>query len=311
MPTSAATLYTRLLARARLRHLHLLVSVADHGSLKRAAEHVGMSQPAATQAIGELERLLGAPLFERRARGMSVSDAGRVVMPVARQVLHALRESMESLSVVQGSASGLLRIGMIPAAGLSLAESLLPGFSRRHPGLQIVVVEGTPRHLLEELAAGGLNVVLLRRPAELPARLRFQPMAADEAVVVAGVKHPLAGRAQVSIEDLAAWPWLRAPDSVPVREVFDRLFEAGLPALHRVSTSSVSVIFALLRDHETLTLAPTSVADWYVGQGLVVRLAWPARLPLPGIGAAYAADAQHEPGVAAFLEALRAIGPRP
>jgi len=70
MPTSPATLYARLLARARLRHLHLLVSVADHGSLKRAAEHVGMSQPAATQAIGELKRLLGAPLLERRARGM-------------------------------------------------------------------------------------------------------------------------------------------------------------------------------------------------------------------------------------------------
>lgn len=310
MSTSSATLYSRLLARARLRHLQLLVAVADHGSLKRAAEQVGMSQPAATQAVAELERLLETALFERRARGMSVSAAGRAVMPVARQVLHALRDSMESLSAVQASASGLLRVGMIPAAGLSLAGRLLPVFSRRHPRLQILVIEGTPRHLLEELAAGSLNVVLTRRPAELAARFAYQPITEDQAVILSGTKHPLAAHAQVSFDDLAAWPWMRAPPGVPVRELFDRMFEVRMPALHPVSTSSLSMTFALLRDNETLTLAPSSVADWYVGLGLVARLPWPPGIPMQGIGAVYPADDRHESAVAAFLDTVSA-GTRP
>lgn len=107
LPPSAAVLNARLLGHARLRHLQLLVAVADHGTLKRAAEHVGMSQPAATQAMGEFERLLESPLFERLPRGMRATAAGQTVLPVVRQILQALEVSIEALAAQQAGATGL------------------------------------------------------------------------------------------------------------------------------------------------------------------------------------------------------------
>lgn len=312
MPSTPEVLYARLLARARLRHLQLLVAVADHGTVRRAAEQVGMSQPAATQAIGELERLLEAPLFERQARGMRVSAAGQVVMPVVRQALQALEASIEALSAVRSGASGLLRVGAIPATAVSLLAGCLPLLGERHPRLQVLLFEGTPRHLLKELATGSLNVLLTRRPAELGDRFRFEALREDEAVVVAGPHHPLSSRAHVSLDELAACPWLRAPAGVRVRDLFDGLFETRTPpAVHPVSTSSPALILELLSDDRTVTLAPASIAQWYVSRGLAVRLPVGERWPLAELGAVYPAAAREEPATAALLEVLRDLGRPP
>lgn len=306
MPSSPDVLYSRLLARARLRHLQLLVAIADHGSVKRAAERIGMSQPAATQAIRELELLLEVALFERQARGMRVSEAGQAVLPVVRQALQALEASLEALAAARAGASGLLRVGVIPAAAVSLVGSCLPTLNERHPRLQVVIFEGTPAHLLKELAAGSLHAVVARRPAQLGERFHFEPLGTDEAIVIAGAGHPLAGRAEVSFDELLDYPWMRAPASVKVRDLFDDLFANRTPpATHLVSSSSPTVILALLRDDRTVTLAPASIADWYVEQGLVVRLPVTTRFPLPGLGILYPAASRDQPATAAFVEALR------
>ncbi len=308
MASSAEVLYARLMARARLRHLQLLVAIADDGTLKRAAARVGMSQPAATQAIGELERLLEVTLFERRARGMRLTVSGQVVLPVVRQVLQALQGSLEALSAVRFGASGLLRIGVIPAAVSRLLSPCLPALSDRHPRLEIRVVEGTPAQLLKELAAGSLDIVLTREPAALGARFRFEPLMDDEAVFLAGTGHPLAGRPRVSVEDLARFPWMRAPAGVKVRDIFDELFGGRNPPLvvHPVSTSSPSVIISLLADNSTVTLGPASVAEWYVRRGLVARLALNRTLPIDGLGAVHPAGAEQAEATAAMLQLLQA-----
>ena len=74
-------MFSRLMAKARLRHLQLLVAVADQGNLKHAAEEVGLSQPAATQAIAELEQLLELRLFERHSKGMRLAAGGSIADP--------------------------------------------------------------------------------------------------------------------------------------------------------------------------------------------------------------------------------------
>lgn len=307
MTSSTQALYARLMARARLRHLQLLVAVADDGTVKRAAAQVGMSQPAATQAIVELERLLEVTLFERRARGMRVTAAGQVVLPVVRQVLHALQGSIEALSAVQSGASGLLRVGFIPAAVSRLLTPCLAALAERSPGLELRAVEGTPAQLLKELAAGSLDLVLTRRPAELGGRYRFEPLLDDEAVFLAGTGHPLAGRPRVSVEDLAGFPWMRAPEGVRVRDLFDALF-AGRgppPVVHPISTSSPSVILSVLEDNRTVALGPFSVAEWYLRRGLVTRLAVDRSLPMEGLGAVFPAEAEQQATTAAMLYWLR------
>lgn len=306
LPPTAAVLSARLLARARLRHLQLLVAVADHGSLKRAAAQVGMSQPAATQAIGEFERLLEVALFERQARGMRVNEAGRALLPVVRQMLQALEASLETMAARQDGASGLLRVGAIPAAASGLLAPHLPRIIERHPRLRLQLFEATPPHLLNELAAGGLHVVLTRQPTELAARFVAEPLGDDEAIVIAGPRHPLAGRARVALDELAGFPWMVPPAGVRVRELFDGLAAACPPTtVHPVSTSSPALILAVLGDNRSVTLGPASLAESYIRQRLVVRLAIPTKLPLAGLAAVYPAAARDEPALAAFLDMLR------
>jgi molybdate transport repressor ModE-like protein len=307
MPASPSALYARLLGRARLRHLQLLVAVNDHGTLMRAAAHVGMSQPAATQAIGELERLLELPLFDRQPRGMRLSEAGQVLLPVVRQVLQALERSLQAMAALDEGARGLLRVGAIPAAMVRLVEASLPVLAERHPRLQLQVFESTPTQLLNELAAGGLDMILTRAPPDLGARFCFEPLASDEAVVIAGPGHPLADRSRVSLEDLVAYPWMSPPPGVRVRDLLDELFGGGArPTLHPVSTSSPMLVAALLADNRTLSLGPASVAGWFVRHGKAVRLAWAGAPSLVGLGAVYPVDEKDRPAVAAFLDMLRA-----
>lgn len=311
MPPSAAVLNARLLGRARLRHLQLLVAIADHGTLRRAAEHVGMSQPAATQAIGELERLLEVPLFERQARGMRASQAGQAVLPVVRQILEALEVAIEAMAARQAGASGLLRIGAIPAAVQSLLAPALRTIVERHPRLRLQIVEGTPAHLLNELAAGGLHVLLSRPPAGLGSRFAFDSLSADEAILVASPRHPLAGRARLSLDELAQYPWMVPPVGVKVRALFDELVATNPPIrVHPVSTSSPELVLAVLGDDRTVVLGPSSLAQAYMRHGLVVQLALRAPLPIDGLGAVYPVASRNEPSLVAFLDALRASADR-
>lgn len=311
MSQSAAVLYARLLARARLRQLQLLVAIVDQGTLKSAAAAVGMSQPAATQAVTELESLLEVALFHRMARGMRLSEAGSVVIPVVRQALQALQGSMETLATVDAGARGVLRVGAIPAAIASDPGAALIALGELNPGLQIEVVEGTPVRLLGDLASGVLHVVLTRRPPKLGKRYRFESLLKDEAIVGAGISHPLAGRDSVSVEELARYPWMVPPDGVAVREVFDRLFaqRQERPAIHPIRTASPTLIMALLADNRTLTLGPATTASWYLQRGLACRLRLAMPLPLDDLGIVHPVESAGEPATAALLSLLRARSP--
>lgn len=114
--------------------------------------------------------------------------------------------------------------------------------------------------------------------------------------------HPddrLAGRARLSLDDPAGYPWMCSPAGVQVSALFDELFAAPRtpPVLHPVSRSSPSVILNLLGDNRAVTLGPASVTDGYVRDGLVVRLPVVGlRLPLHGLGMVYPAEARREPG---------------
>ena len=308
---SPTVLYARLMARARLRHLQLLVAVAEHGSLKRGAEQVGMTQPAATQALADLEALLVTPLFQRLARGMRVGAAGQAVLPMVRQVLFALQSSMEALAALGSNASGLLRVGAIPAAVHGVLAPRLNVFCERHPDLRVDVVEGRPDHLLQDVLAGSLHVALARQPADCPARLQFEPLLADEAVVVAGVGHPLARRRRrVTVDELARWRWLRAPHGVGVRDALDALFEGvAAPPVHTVTTTSPGAAVAVLADAATLAMVPRSLAQWYVQQRLVVLVDVGRRFELGDIGALAPRDARHAAALSAFIDAMRRPAP--
>lgn len=295
------------MAKARLRHLQLLVMVADQGSLKRAAAEVGMSQPAATQALAELEQLLERPLFERHAKGMRLTASGRTLIPVVRDVLATLQSSTESLAALQEGAKGLIRVGAIPAAASALLGERVIRYCDRHPGMRVEIIEDTGAHLLQALVSGAINLALCRRPQPVPARLHFEPIRPDEAVVVAGLGHPLAGQPGLKLEALADYAWMRAPRGVWIREVFDALFERAsfAPRLHPVSTATLGPLPEILRDQRTVALIPISLSRTLCRWQLAVALDVQLGAPRGEIGMLCPVEAQEDPMHLEFAAALR------
>lgn len=304
---SSCVMFSRLMARARLRQLQLLVHVADQGSLKRAAAEVGMSQPAATQALAELELLIEQPLFDRHARGMRLTSAGCVLMPVIRNVLEALQASTESIAALQEGVRGVLRVGVIGALSQSVTCPAVFRLCEAHPELRLEIIEDVQPHLVQELLSGSLDLVLCRRLQPLPPRLHFEWLRHDEALVVAGCGHPLVGRAGLTLQDLDGYAWMRVGRGLWIREVFDLLFadRAATLKLHPISTTSAGPLPDILKDDRTLALCPASLGRSMQARGLmrVLDVAVPAA---PGeVGLLCTLDALHEPMHREFMAAMR------
>lgn len=271
---SPSVLYARLLAKARLRHFQLIVGIADQGSIQKAAPLLNLSQPAATQALREIESLLGVPLFERHARGMKPSVYGEALVARVRSILDAVYASSETLAALQQGKGGILRIGGIPAATTGLLARMLPAFTDAYPDLRIEVVEDTGERLGTQLLAGALDLVLCRPPRDVPPGFAFRPLYHDQVIVVARPAHPLARRRSIRPSELARYKWHMPPSSLPLRQVLESHFrDWGIHApTSTVVTSSMAILLAQLASADTLALALRALMQTYIDLGVIVAL---------------------------------------
>jgi len=277
MDVAPATLLSRLLAKGRLRHLQLLASIADLGSIQQAASHIGLSQPAATHALADIEDLLGVRLFERHARGMRTTRSGQLMAECARSMLTTLRASTDSVAALREGAAGSLRLGAIPAASGGLLAERLPAFMTEHPDLHVEVVEGSREQLLPLAASGSLDMLLCRRPDAVPAGLEFVPLQQDAAVIVATAGHPLLSPGSVpTLEQVAAQLWIEPRPELAIHAVFTAFFErAGVvPRRCRLASAAppMPLLIAVMHAQQALAMVPLTLANWYVQHGHFQRV---------------------------------------
>jgi LysR family transcriptional regulator, regulator of abg operon len=117
----------------KLAQLRYVAAIADQGSLRAAARHLGVAQPAFSRSIAELERELGAALFERRARGMIATPLGQAFVRRANAILNDVRRARDEFEQLKGNAAGEIAIGLSIAAHLLLLPGSLRLFRDRHP----------------------------------------------------------------------------------------------------------------------------------------------------------------------------------
>jgi len=275
MDVAPATLLSRLLAKGRLRHLQLLASIADLGSIQQAASHIGLSQPAATHALADIEDLLGVQLFERHARGMRTTRSGQLMAECARSMLTTLRASTDSVAA--------LRQGAIPAATGGLLAERLPAYMNARPGLQVEVVEGSREQLLPQAASGSLDMLLCRRPEAVPAGLEFVPLQEDAAVIVAAAGHPLLDPDDApTLAQVASQLWIEPRPELAIHAVFKAFFErAGVvPRLCRLSSAAppMPLLIAVMQAQKALAMVPQTLGNWYMQHGHFQRV----RIESPG-----------------------------
>jgi DNA-binding transcriptional LysR family regulator len=276
----SSVLRNRLLAHARLRHLQVLVRVAELGSLHKAAADVGMTQPAVSQQLAALERLLEAPLFLRSHQGVELTALGRSLVPVVQRLLRTVDEIAETSAAVNANALGVVRVVSSGSAVGSLLSRWLPPFSQQHPEVAVNVREAEPARLGTLISLGEADLVVCREPSTTLQGWHFVPLHADRLVVVASSAHPLLRKRRVSLSDLATAEWLSLPIDSKALEVFDQLF-AGLPPPPRrqITTRTPAIMWAMLAAHPLLTLIPASLAQQLLDEGRFKEV--PAGLDLP------------------------------
>ena len=305
-PTTSATLLrNRLLARARLRHLHVFVKVAELLTVKRAAEAVGITQPSATQALADLEQLLQCRLFLRHAHGMAPTTAGELLLPLARRMLGLVDDTATRAAGIAQGAVGVVRVAAISAAiGGPLGE-VLPVFARQHPQVLVELLEADAQRQASLVAQREVDCAICRRPAVLPAGWAFAPLWPDHFCIVSGAAHPLAIKRRVGMADLLAHTWLVPPSSIAAREVFDRFFDAAGDAVRHYPVVSASplMLWSLLTQEPLLSLVPASVMQRFLETGQLAQIDWPTPMPFDPIGV-MAPDAGRGPALDDFLAFL-------
>lgn len=304
-PVSATSLRNRLLARARLRHLHVFVKVADLQTVKRAAEAVGMTQPSATQSLSDLEKLLECSLFLRHSQGMALTTAGELLLPMARRMLGLVDETATRAAEIAQGAVGVIRIAAISAAMGSHLGEAMPGFARLHPQIQIELMEADAQRQTSLLAQREVDCAICRRPSVMPASWAFSPLWPDQFGIVAGSSHPLVRKRRVDMTDLLDHMWLVPPTSIAARGVFDRFFAAEPAVRHyNIVCASPTMLWTLLSQEPLLSLVPLSVMQRFLQTGQLALIDLGQEMPFDDIGV-LAPQTDRGPALEALLSFLQ------
>ncbi|MEM6159389.1 LysR family transcriptional regulator [Erwinia sp. P6884] len=197
-----------------LRHLRYFIAVAEELHFGHAAQRLNISQPPLSQQIQTLEQQVGARLFARTNRSVQLTVAGQAFLVDARQILHSVTLAADKASRLHRGDEGELRIGFTSSAPfISVVSDALFTFRQRHPSVHIQMQEINTRQQLEPLNEGRLDLGVMRNTA-LPATLQHQLILREPLFAVVHRAHRLAGKASISVTDLASEPFVFFDPSV-------------------------------------------------------------------------------------------------
>ena len=311
-PSPGATvLKERMLGRLRLRHLRLLAALECSTTLREAAEAVGITQPAASQALRELEDMLEVALFERHAKGLRATEAGRFMAQQSRQMLGSVSYAAEALAASALGSARPLHIGAIPAALSSLVRPRMPALRQALRDWRLHFHEGMPDDMAASLHSGLTQIALVRRPVSVPDhRLVFTELGSDEIAIVASPRHPARPRPaqpRVDLADLAAYPFsVPMGISVTFNAFMQACERAGFtPMQAPMQSISALLLVAVTGDDCTLAALPRLIASPWLERGELIELPLRQAIPLPPLGALYLAG-EPLPAVRAVIEVLKA-----
>jgi LysR family transcriptional regulator, hydrogen peroxide-inducible genes activator len=200
-----------MIALPSFQQLRFLCALAERCHFGKAAESCAVTQSTLSGGIKELEARLGVALFERSHRSVMLTPLGREIAASAQRLLVAAEELVGMARNAQEPLSGPLRFGVIPTIGPYVLPSLLPHLNTVLPRLKLYVREDQTSVLLDKLAAGDLDILLLAIPYDL-GDVETMEIAEDPIVVAMSQNHPLTRRNTIDREDLAGEQLLMMED---------------------------------------------------------------------------------------------------
>ncbi|MGW6534564.1 LysR family transcriptional regulator [Streptomyces sp. NPDC055051] len=260
-----------------LRQLEYFVAVAEERNFTRAAERVHISQSGVSAQIRRLEHELGAELFDRSARTVTLTAVGEAALPHARAALASAGAVGRAVDEVTGLVRGRLTVGMVVGCTVTPLFDALAAFHAAHPGVEILLREDNSDRLVDGVRGGTLDLALIGTAAATPDGLDALTIITEALVAAVPPGHPLAGRGRISLDELTAHPLVCMPPGTGLRAVLDQAcaarglrpsiaLEAGASdALADLASRGlgVAVLSASMAESHTdrLTVLPLTDAD--------------------------------------------------
>lgn len=189
-----------------LRHIRYFVAVAEELNFTRAAERLETAQPSLSQQIKRLESHLGAQLLVRNKRHVELTEAGRVFLSEAQEILTAVGRAVSRTQQVAGESVMELSVAVAPAAEVKVLPKLLPLIRAKMPGLRLVLHNLPTSEQKLAFAKGTLDLGFLRGPISLPG-VTVEPLLEEKLVIALPAKHPLA-RKKLHVAELNEYPFI-------------------------------------------------------------------------------------------------------
>lgn len=262
-------------SRIKMRHVSCFLEVTRQGGVVRASEALGVSQPAVSKTLVELEALLGVSLFDRNGRKLVLTTDGEIFSRYAITAATALRHGVESVTASR-SAQQLVRVGALPTVEAEVVPQAVARFLTSPLACRVHIESGPSPHLLGLLREGMLDFIVGRMASpDVMKALAFEHLYSEELTFAVRPSHPLAGRRTLTHVEIEPYVLLVPPRGAIIRPIVDAMFIAGGMREGRLEVETVSNSFG-----RAYTLENDAI--WVISRSVVARdLALGQLMPLP------------------------------
>lgn len=271
----------RIGRRLKLSDLHILLAVAQRGSMAKAAHELAISHPAVSRSISELEHTLGVRLLERNPHGVALTEFGRVMLNRSHAAFDELRQGVKDIEFLTDPTAGEVRIGGTAPLMASFASTIIERLHRRYPRMVFHVASGSSDSLQRDLGEHNLDLLILRKFGPFAdSRLSFEVLYDNPYFVAAGQKNRWTRPRQVKVADLVDELWVLPPAGSRFGSLARDIFSVkGLPHPRAaVIAYGLEMTINLLGTGRYLGLLPESVLRFPAKHAFIRKL--PIELPI-------------------------------
>jgi DNA-binding transcriptional LysR family regulator len=254
----------------KLSHMHLILAIEDRGQISAAAEALGISQPAASRMLSEIESILKAPLCERVARGVELTPYGKALARRARTIFLELRETAREIGELKTGRGGSVSLGSVTGPALHLAVPAMHQVTTAYPGIEISIQIENSNVLVRELLAARHDFIIGRIPDDVdPRHFDLVEIGSEDVCLIVREGHPLLDRPVVLQEDLPGYDWVFQPAGTLLRRaVEDSFLASGVPLpTTTINTSSIILTMSIVRNTNAVAPVARDVADLVAHNG--------------------------------------------
>jgi DNA-binding transcriptional LysR family regulator len=245
-----------------IQNLTAFVHVAETGSFSVAAEQLYLTQPAVSKRVAALEEQLSVRLFDRIGRQIRLTEAGRVLLPNAYQILQTMKETRRHLADLSGKVAGVLSVGTSHHVGLHRLPPVLKEFVRQYPAVDLQLTFQDSEKAYSEVLSGSIELAVITLSPQPPSAIESRTVWKDPLRFVVSPDHPLAASARASLADLSHFPAILPEANTYTTQLVVALFnKRSLPLTIKLTSNFLETIKMMVAINLGWSVLPETLID--------------------------------------------------